>query len=407
MKAKVLIIGGGAMGTSVALSAARRCDPLTDPVILIEKGRLGSGSSGRTGAVIHQGYTERPLAGMARDALKVYASMPSQYGRSVGYQRTGVLVVAGSDSGDVARLEKDVAMQRSIGIEVELVDAPEMRRIVPGIEVHDDALGSYEPNGGFVDPKRTIDTLAALARSRGASTRTGVENPTILVENGRAVGVSTSEGEFRAPNIVLATGPWTAKILEDLGVSLPLRVVRIEEHFVHMPEPPSLEDVEDSRVDDIETRFRPDPLDLMPAAHPVILDRVNGLHLRCEPHLKRTRIGRLGFDGLPELERPESLDETVGDEMRDWVRPRLEARMPVYSDMADEGGQAAWITLTPDERPLVGPVEEIPGLYVVTGFSGNDFQLAPSIGEGLAQMILDQPVSAIDPSYLSLQRFGE
>ena len=71
----------------------------------------------------------------------------------------------------------------------------------------------------------------------------------------------------------------------------------------------------------------------------------------------------------------------------------------------DEGGQAAWITLTPDERPLVGPVEEIPGLYVVTGFSGNDFQLAPSIGEGLAQMILGEPVSAIDPEFFSLGRF--
>lgn len=406
MKAKILIVGGGAMGTSVALSAAKRCDPLTEPVILIEKGRLGSGSSGRTGAVIHQGYAERPLAGMARDALKEYASMPQRVGRSVGYRRTGVLVVAGTDPEEIDRLRADVEMQRSIGIDVELVDAHEMRAICPGIEVHDDAMGSYEPNGGFVDPRRTIDTLAALARTKGASTRTGVENPTVLVEDGRAVGVATSEGEFRAPNVVLATGPWTPKILEDLGVTLPLRVVRTEEHFVHMPDPPALEDADDSGEDDIETRFRPDPLDLKPAAHPVILDRVNGLHLRCEPASKRTRIGRLGFDGLPELERPESLDEAVGDEMRDFVRPRLEQRMPVYKDMADEGGQAAWITLTPDDRPLVGPVKEIPGLYVVTGFSGNDFQLAPSIGEGLAQMILGQPVSAIDPEFFSLDRFA-
>ena len=95
------------MGTSVALSAARRCDPLSEPVILLEKGRLGSGSSGRTGAVIHQGYTERPLAGMARDALKVYASMPTKVGRSVGYQRTGVLVVAGSDADEVGWFDLD------------------------------------------------------------------------------------------------------------------------------------------------------------------------------------------------------------------------------------------------------------------------------------------------------------
>ena len=159
-------------------------------------------------------------------------------------------------------------------------------------------------------------------------------------------------------------------------------------HFVTMPDPPSIDEaMDDAHADDIETRFRQDPLDMMPAAHPVILDRANGLHLRCEPKSKRTRVGRLGFEGLPEIKSPDDMQEAVGDEIRDWARPLLNERMPIYRDMADLGGQAAWITLTPDENPIVGPVKEIPGLYVVTGFSGNDFQLAPSIGEGLAQMI--------------------
>ena len=406
MKAKILIVGGGAMGTSVALSAAQRCDPLTEPVILIEKGHLGSGSSGRTGAVIHQGYPDRALAGMARDALKVYANMQASAGRSVGYKKTGVLVVAGTEPEAIERLERDVAMQREIAIDVRVVNATEMRKICPGIEVASEAMGSYEPDGGYVEPKRTIDTLAALARSKGASTRTGVENPTVLVENGRAVGVATSEGEFRAPNVVLATGAWTKTILAEMGVGMPLRVVRSEEAFLEMPDPPSAEEAPESTHDvDIETRFRPDPLDLRPAAHPVILDRVNGLHLRCEPKEKRTRLGKLGFDELPEIARPDALEEQVGDELLSWARPKLHERMPIYRDMKDKGGQAAWITLTPDERPIVGPVKEIPGLYVVTGFSGNDFQLAPSIGEGLAQMILEQPVSAIDPAFFSLDRF--
>lgn len=406
MKAKILIVGGGAMGTSVALSAAKRCDPLTEPVILIEKGTLGSGSSGRTGAVIHQGYRERPLAGMARDALKVYAGMHRLVGRNVGYKRTGVLVVAGTDPEAIATLQRNVEMQRSLGINVKVMTAQEMRAICPGISVDDAAMGSYEPDGGYVEPRRTIDTFAALARSYGASTRTGVENPTVLVENGRAVGVATSEGEFRAPNVVLATGPWTGVILKELGVEMPLRVVRIEETFFEMPDPPALEDVDESIDDDIETRFQPDPLDLMPAAHPVILDQAQGLHMRCEPKAKRTRIGRIGFDGLPELERPESLNEEVSDDFRNWASPLLLDRMPVYGEMEPRGDQAAWITLTPDQRPIVGQVKEIPGLYVVTGFSGNDFQLAPSIGEGLAQMILGQPVSAIDEEFFSPSRFA-
>lgn len=409
MKAKILIVGGGAMGTSVALSAAKRCDPLSEPVVLIEKGSLGSGSSGRTGAVIHQGYRERALAGMARDALKVYSGMHSTVGRSVGYRKTGVLVVAGSGKEAIEGLAKDVAMQRELAINVQLVGATEMRRLCPGIEVGDDAMGSYEPDGGYIEPRQAIETFAALARAQGATTRTGVDKPRVIVEGGRAVGVSTSEGEFRAPNVVLATGPWTKEILLELGVEAPLRVVRSEEHFVEMPPPPAPEESsqqDDGHADDIETRFRPDPLELRPVAHPVILDRSNDLLVRCEPREKRTRVGRIGFEGLLELERPDALEESVGGDFREWARPRLQGRMPVYEDMKDLGGQAAWITLTPDEIPIVGPIKEIPGLFVVAGFTGNDFQLAPSIGEGLSQMILEQPVSAIDPAFFSLDRFA-
>ena len=87
------------------------------------------------------------------------------------------------------------------------------------------------------------------------------------------------------------------------------------------------------------------------------------------------------------------------------ARTTIGGRMPVYQGQEELGAHSSWVTLTPDERPIAGPIEEIEGLYVVTGFTGNDFQLSPSIGEGMAQMILGQPVSAIDPEFLSPARF--
>ncbi|MCP3914819.1 MAG: FAD-binding oxidoreductase [bacterium] len=408
MKAKILIVGGGAMGTCIALHAASRCDPLREPVILIERNQLGSGSSGRVGAIVHQGYSDRAMAGMARDALKVYAGMKSNTGRPVGYRRTGVLTLAGKKGSAAAQqLELDTAMQGSIGIDVRAVGAEEIRQIAPGIEVADDAFGSYEPDGGFVDPGRTIEAFAVLARNRGAVTRIGVKNPTILVEDGRAVGVETSAGTFHAPNVVLATGPWTPAILKSLGVELPLSVVRTQETFVRMPE--VLVEDEDPAHEgesaDFETRFIPDPLDAMPVAHPVVFDMEQRIHVRCEPKERRSRVGRIGFDGLEEVPVPPAQDDVVDPAFQAEMRSALGARLPVYKDLEELGGQSGWVTLTPDQRPIVGPVEQIPGLYVVTGFSGNDFQLAPSIGEGVAQMILGQPVSAIDPEFFSLSRF--
>jgi glycine/D-amino acid oxidase-like deaminating enzyme len=106
------------------------------------------------------------------------------------------------------------------------------------------------------------------------------------------------------------------------------------------------------------------------------------------------------------LERPEQLGETLDPVFAQSMRESLSQRLPIYSDLADKGSRASWITLTPDERPIAGAVEQLPGLWVVAGFSGNDFQLAPSIGLGITQMIFGEPVSAFDVEFLSPKRFN-
>jgi len=407
MKAKILIIGGGAMGASVAFHAAAKCDPLQDPVVLIERNGLGSGSSGRSSAVVHQGYGDRALAGMARDAVKVYAGIKAATGRSIGYQRTGVLVLSARDEAARQRFRANVEMQRTLGIEVRLVDAVEMRALCPGLEVEADALGAFERYGGHIDAKRTISTLATLARDRGAVTRLGQGDPELIVEGGRAVGVRTREGEVRAPHIVLTVGPWTPTFLQRVGVRWPLRVVRVREQFFGMP--PVGAALEQDGLDGdnaMELRFQPDPLDTMPSAHPVLIDRGLDFMARCEPGAHRTRVSRLTYADGAVLEHPEALREEVDPAFAAEMRATLRQRLPIYADVEDLGGRASWITLTPDQRPIVGPVREVAGLWVVAGFTGDDFQLAPSIGEGLTQMILGEPVSAFDTAFLSPDRFG-
>ncbi len=398
------------MGTCIAFHAAQRCDSLREPVVLIEKDRLGAGSSGRTAAIVHQGYSERAMASMARDAVKVYAGLKSATGRSVGYRKTGVLILADMrNPQSVAQLERDIEMQSSLAIDVRRVGAEEIHSLVPGIEVLDEAVGAWQPAGGFVDPGRAIQVFAGLARDRGAITRIGVKQPSVLVENGHAVGVQTSEGTFHAPNVVLATGPWTPGILSELGIELPLVLARTQETFLRMPEPEIVEeddlDLAESSHSGLETRFVLDPLDLMPVAHPVVIDLGQDFHARCEPAHCRTRFGQNNLDGLKEYASLEDLPDSVDPDFAARMRAAVTERMPSYRDLEDLGSQVSWITLTPDRRPIVGPVDAVPGLFVVAGFSGNDFQLAPSIGEGLAQMIVGQPVSAFDPEFFSLRRF--
>lgn len=409
MKAHILIVGGGAMGTCTALQTARRSDPLREPVVLLEKDRLGAGSSGRSSAILHQAYGERKLAGMSRDALKTYSQIKSTSGRSVGYRKTGALILAGPRDSERARqLAVEVQMQQDLGIASTLVSGEEIRAIVPGIEVADDELGAWQPEGGFVDPARAIDVFAKLARSHGAITRVGIAEPRIILEKGRIAGVDSPAGTFEAPNVVVTAGPWTPHILAGLGVELPLKIVQTEECFLQMPHPEASEEDEDERDmghADLETRFMPDPLDAMPVAHPVIVDLANGVLIRCEPASGRTRVERLVPD-LVELEDPDARRAKASAEFVDAVREFVLRRLPAYRDQKVLGSQTSWTTLTPDHRPLAGAIEEVPGLYAVAGTTGNDFQLAPSFGEGLAQMISGQPVSAFDPEFFSPGRFA-
>ena len=80
--------------------------------------------------------------------------------------------------------------------------------------------------------------------------------------------------------------------------------------------------------------------------------------------------------------------------------------MPAYRDAEDLGQLAGWYALTPDGRPLIGPVPGIEGLWVVAGFNGHGFKLAPSIGEGVARMLRDERAGTFDEASASLERFA-
>ena len=165
-------------------------------------------------------------------------------------------------------------------------------------------------------------------------------------------------------------------------------------------------DAFDGPVADIETRFKQDPLELKPVPHPVLLDLSSGFHAHCEPHTDQTRIGRLGQSAFSPVNDLASLDKQASPEFLDWAVSSLGNRMPIYKDMNMAGSLAHYTAVSSDHRPIVGPVQGIEGLFIVVGFSGSDFHLAPSIGEGMAQMILGEPVSAFTPEFFSAARFS-
>jgi glycine/D-amino acid oxidase-like deaminating enzyme len=386
MRARVLIVGGGIMGVSIALRCAARA---RGSVVLLERKHLGAGSSGRSGAILRQHYRDAEVARMARESLLEYGRFEGETGLSIGFQRTGVLTLAGPGQPEwCRRIRENVAMLRGLGVETELVDAARMRALVPGVVVRDGSLGAWEPGGGFVDPNQTLDAFARRARAAGADLRMGVELLEVSVRDGRAVGGRTSAGEVEAEQVVVVAGPWTRALFAKLGLDLPLKVVRPENHYLGVPE---------MRLELPEGPAR--------GVHPVLIDLELGGYARCEPASARTRIGRVDYDDDRELGDPDLLEEEVSAELVRWSRAMIAQRIPSYSDRPDAGSLAAWYTLTPDAQALIGPVPGMANLLVVSGFSGHGFKLAPSVGEGVAQMLFGERVTALDPGFFSPARF--
>ena len=386
MKLCVAIVGGGVMGVRSAWACARRMQSGGGSVVLFERRELAAGSSGRSGAVLRQHYSSPVVAAMARDSLAEYSSLEARTGHAIGFQACGVLTIAGPRTPRmIERVRANVVMQQGLGIDTRIVDAHEMRALVPGIEVDERAIAAYEPGAGFCDPVRTVNAFAELAREEQALTRIGLEVTRVIVESGRVTGVMTDEGRVNTNAVVLAAGPWTRPLLESLGCNLPLEVVRPRQHFL------------DSPAEAISAH----------AAHPVLLDLELGYYTRCEPARARTRIGALEHAGDEHLSDPDTLDENVDSEFTRWARAKLEARLPLYRSRADQAPQAAWYTLTPDSQPILGRLAGIEGLFVAAGFSGHGFKLAPSVGEGLAQLVFGEPLTAFDAEFFSAERFRD
>ena len=411
MRADTLIVGGGVMGTSIAMHVARRSDPLSQPVLLLERGELAAGSSGRSGAILRQHYTDRQLAGMARDSLREYAGFEGRTGYSVGFQPCGVLTLAGPEAPATLELVRaNVAMQRAIGIETELIDAERIRALAPNIVVSDDALAAFEPTAGVCDPRRTVESFAKLARYYGATTRCGAEVTEVLVDAGRVRGVRVGDETIEARKVVLAAGPWSRRLFERLGIDVPLRVLAPEQHFVETPEvggpPRSMPEPPSDELSELDARFAA-PREDDAHAHPVILDLEAGHYARCEPGEARTRVGRMDYAQCRRLEDPGELGADVSESFSRWAREALVRRLPAYAGQAGRGGLLGWYTVTPDAQPLLGTWPGIEGLFLIAGFSGHGFKLAPSIGLGLTQMLFDEPVSAFEPGFFDPCRFGE
>src|SRR5436309_10567677 len=140
-----LIVGGGVIGTSIAFHLARR---RAGHVVLLEKSYLGAGSSGKSGAIVRQHYSNKLTALMAQKSLRVYEQFDHIVGGPPVFTRTGMVLVVNDK--DKPGLDVNVKMQQELGIDVRAVSAQVLADIDPNARLKEDEHAVYETEAGFV-----------------------------------------------------------------------------------------------------------------------------------------------------------------------------------------------------------------------------------------------------------------
>ena len=152
----IVIVGGGVMGTSIAWQLAQRH---AGKVMVLEKSFLGAGSSGKSGAIIRQHYSNRLTASMAQKGLRVFEHFEDIVGGPPVFTRTGLIVVVNEK--DRAGLEANLVMQRELGIDVRLVSSQVLADIDRNARLAEEEIAAYEAEAGYVE---AVQVVASFAR---------------------------------------------------------------------------------------------------------------------------------------------------------------------------------------------------------------------------------------------------
>lgn len=373
--ADVVVVGGGATGTSIAWQLAKRG---AGKVLLLEKADIASGGTGWSSAIIRQHYTHEVLARMALQALHTFQQFDSIVGSTAEFHNTGFLVLV--KPADVEPMRATVAMHQRLGIDAMVLDGSQVHDLEPRIFTEDIVAAAWEPQSGYVDPVATAVGFAAAAKRHGATILTGENVESIVTDANGVAGVRTGKGTIATRTVVVAAGYRTKGLVQPLGVDIPLTPVRHDIGIVH-------------RTPDFGPR------------HPIVADMINGSYFRPEG-AELTLIGTTApYDGHID-EQVEATREPY-DEDTDTLISRFWSRFPTQEEATLRPGYTGIYDCSPDLQALLGPVKSVPGLHVAAGFTGHGLKLSPVVGELVAEKIVDGRTSLVDIDFFAPGRFEE
>ena len=370
-RADVIVIGGGIVGTAIAYYLAKRG---VDDVLLLEKGLLGEGSTGKCAGGIRTQFSTEINIRLSLLSRKVFDRFEDEFLVDPEFHESGYLFLAGEDR-EWKVLNENRALTASLGLDVELLSPAEISAKWPFIRTDDLLGGSYTGYDGYAGPYEVLQGFAKGARRFGARIREGVEVTGITYGRKGVSGIITTSGErVKSSVVVNAAGPHASRIASMAGLDLPVRPLRRQVFFT-------------------------DAFDEIPEQFPMIIDLGRGWYMR--------REGKGLLLSGPQ-DKESSFNTNVDFEAQEWTAERSVHRAPVLEKARlARRGWAGLYSISPDHHAILGTFPERPGFICANGFSGHGFQHSPATGMLVAELITEGRTQTLDIGPLRPERFRE
>ncbi|MDC0406874.1 FAD-dependent oxidoreductase, partial [Candidatus Pelagibacter sp.] len=353
---KVVVIGGGVAGCSVAYHLAKFGWKDT---ILLERDQLTSGTTWHAAGLVGQLGATATITKLRKYSLNLYKELEKKTDLSTGLKQNGAITVASSKE-RLQELLRQATSAQLFDVNVEVLDKKKIKDLYPVINDQDILGGVYMPEDGQADPVGVTNVLAKAARLEGVKIFEKTPVTKILVKNNKITGVETANGKIDCEYVVLATGMWSRQIGEDIGVSVPLYP---NEHFYIITEP----------MNDL-------PKDL-----PVLRDYNDCLYLKEDAGKMLVGIFEPGAKNAFKEKGIVPNDFSFGEFPDDFdhFEPYLEKsfkRLPILENAGIRKFFSGPESFTPDTQYLLGETPEVANLFTCCGF--NSIGIASSGGAG-------------------------
>lgn len=412
----VAIIGGGIIGASTAFFLAQK----GISVALCEKGRIaGEQSSRNWGFCRQQGRDPRELP-LIVESLRIWRAIDRTIEGDTGFRQAGIVYLA-EDEKAAAAHEKWLDYARPYQLDSRMVTGPELSALLPGA-ARQWRSALYTASDGHAEPQQAAPAIATAARRLGGKVLTNCAARGLDSAAGRVIGVVTEKGRIACSSVVLAGGAWSRLFCRNLGITLPQLKVR---GSVMRTSPVSNAPAASLWAPGLGLRKRLD------GGYSVARGGLNDVDIESDnfrflkafmPALRgahtglRLRLGRRFFEELAQparwpldrespFERVRVLDPAPSTDLLDAAAAQLRTAFPAFKDARIEERWAGYIDVTPDAVPVISPVEQLPGFFIASGFSGHGFGIGPGAGRLMADIVTGAP-PIVDPAPYRFARFS-